>query len=72
MVRPLVLGDLGSIAHLARELREMKILSEAALKQLIANCQLDVVYSATRLIKSHLGGHEVKKEQNFTRHPKLS
>ncbi len=54
VVWPLVLGDLGSIAHLARELRKMKILSEAALKKLIANCQLDVVYSATRLIQSHL------------------
>ena len=54
IVTPFVINDLGIVAHFAKESEELHILSEADRKTIIMNCQLDVLYFATRLLKTYL------------------
>ncbi len=54
IVTPFVIGDLSTVAHFAKELTKLNILSEADRKTIIINCQLDMLYFATRLLKSYL------------------
>lgn len=54
VVRPLVVGALGSVASLPQELEEIGLLSKPAIETLIANCQMDVLYFGARLLRGHL------------------
>ena len=55
VVRPFVVGDLGSIAHFGDELRDLELLSKREVRTLIVNCQLEALHYAVRIMRGHLG-----------------
>ncbi len=57
LVRPLVVGDLGTVARLKQELTELEMWDGKAVKALVTACQLEAVFYAARIIRGHLPLH---------------